>query len=51
MRRVMNKNTRMDTQIKFCKTMAIPSLTCNSETWTLKKKSRGKDRHNRNKVS
>jgi hypothetical protein len=38
----MNKETRMDTQINFYKTIAILTLTCSSETWTLTKKAKAK---------
>jgi hypothetical protein len=41
-RRVLNKKTRKETQIKFYKVMAIPTLTYSSETWTLTKKQRQK---------
>jgi predicted DNA-binding protein (UPF0278 family) len=39
-RRILNKKTRKETQIKFYKVMAIPTLTYSSETWTLTKKQR-----------
>jgi hypothetical protein len=41
-RRELNKKTWKERQIKFYKVMAVPTLTYNSETWTLTKKQRQK---------
>jgi hypothetical protein len=38
----LNKNTRKETQIKFSRTTAIPTLIYNCETWTLTKGQRQK---------
>jgi hypothetical protein len=50
-RRVLNKKIRKETQIQFYKVMAIPRLTYSSETWTLTKIAKAKDRNSRNEIS
>jgi hypothetical protein len=50
-RRVLNKKTRKETQFKFYKVMAIPTLTYSSETWTLTQKAKAKDRNSRSEIS
>ena len=36
--RTLGNKRRKENQIKFYKTMAIPTLLCSSETWVMKKK-------------
>jgi hypothetical protein len=40
--RTLNKNTRKETQIKFYKAMALPTLTYGSEIWTITTKQEAK---------
>jgi hypothetical protein len=40
MRRTLNNKTRNETQIKFYKAMAVLTLTCGSETWTITKENK-----------
>jgi hypothetical protein len=50
-RRVLNVKARKETEIKFYKTMTIPTLTCSSETPTVTKRQKQKDRKSKNEIS